>query len=112
VRDLEDIRSSALPVFAKAVTPLGPYREGPGEINVPVCCGGQVVMPGDILVGDADGVVVVPRRDAREILTAARANLAGEQREIELMREGHYTESAHKETFTGRFLAQGGSIEE
>jgi RraA family protein len=112
VRDLEDIRGSALPVFAKAVTPLGPYREGPGEINVPVCCGGQVVMPGDILVGDADGVVVVPRRDAREILSAARANLAGEQREIELMREGHYTEGKHKETFTGRFLAQGGSIEE
>ena len=112
VRDLEEIRSSKLPVFAKAVTPLGPYREGPGEINVPVCCGGQVVMPGDILVGDADGVVVVPRRDAREILSAARANLAGEQREIELMREGLYTESAHKETFTGRFLAQGGSIEE
>lgn len=112
VRDLEDIRSSKLPVFAKAVTPLGPYREGPGEINVPVCCGGQVVMPGDILVGDADGVVVVPRRDAREILTAARVNLAGEQKEIELMREGLYTESKHKETFTGRFLAQGGSIEE
>lgn len=111
VRDLDDIRGSSLPVFAKAVTPLGPYREGPGEINVPVVCGGQVVMPGDILVGDADGVVVIPRRDARELLEAARKNLAGEQAEIHLMKEGLYTEAKHKETFSNLFLRHGGSIE-
>ena len=112
VRDMDDIRGSSLPVFAKAVTPLGPYREGPGEINVPVVCGGQVVMPGDILVGDADGVVVIPRKDARELLEAARKNLAGEQEEIHLMKEGLYTEAKHRETFTTMFLRHGGSISE
>lgn len=111
VRDIDDIRSSPLPVFAKAVTPLGPYREGPGEVNVPVVCGGQVVMPGDILVGDADGVVVIPRRDAQELLEAAKRNLAGEQKEIQQMKEGIYTESRHKDAFTSRFLRHGGSIE-
>ena len=106
------IRASSLPVFAKAVTPLGPYREGPGEINVPVVCGGQVVMPGDILVGDADGVVVIPRKDACELLEAARKNLAGEQEEIHLMKEGLYTESKHRDNFTNMFLRHGGSISE
>ena len=111
VRDLDDIRASRLPVFAKAVTRLGPYREGPGEINVPVCCGGQVVMPGDILVGDNDGVVVIPRLEAEAMLTAARKQLAGEQDDLERMRAGAYEEQEHKETFTGLFLRHGGSIE-
>lgn len=111
VRDLDDIRASKLPVFAKAVTPLGPYRQGPGEINVPVCCGGQVVMPGDILVGDTDGIVVIPLWDAEAMLEAARHQLAGEQNDLELMRSGAYDVQAHKDTFTGLFLKQGGSIE-
>ena len=111
VRDLDDIRASSLPVFAKAVTPLGPYREGPGEINVPVCCGGQVVMPGDILVGDNDGVVVIPRRDAEELLAAARQQLAGEQSDLDLMHAGVYSEQNHRDTFSGLFLGHGGTIE-
>lgn len=111
VRDLEDIRNSNLPVFAKAVTPLGPYREGPGEINVPVCCGGQVVMPGDILVGDIDGIVVIPRLDARELLTAARQQLAGEVRDLEKMRFGSYDERSHRDMFTGLYLQHGGTLE-
>lgn len=110
VRDLGDIQKSALPVFAIGVTPLGPYREGPGEINVPVVCGGQVVMPGDILVGDEDGIVVIPRRDAAELLEAARANLNGEQEEMARMRAGSFTQQEHKERFTGAFLNRGGSI--
>ena len=110
VRDLEDIRSSKLPVFAKSATPLGPYREGPGEINVPVVCGGQVVMPGDILVGDADGLVVIPRRNAPELLEAARQNLSGEQREMDLMKSGIYDEQKHRENFTGLFLKKCGSL--
>ena len=63
-----------------------------------------------ILVGDADGVVVIPRKDARELLEAARKNLAGEQEEIHLMKEGLYTEARHRETFTTMFLRHGGSI--
>lgn len=110
IRDLDDIRAGTIPVFARAVTPLGPYREGPGEMNVPVVCGGQVVMPGDILVGDEDGVVVVPRRDAEELLEAARQNLAGEQQVLDRMRAGSYTQQEHREDFTGLFLRQGGEF--
>src|SRR5918997_5060226 len=64
VRDLDGIVEAGLPVFAAAVTPNSPQKDGPGELNVPVSCGGQVVQPGDILIGDGDGVVVVPREDA------------------------------------------------
>ena len=108
IRDLDDIRAGAIPVFAKAVTPLGPYREGPGEMNVPVVCGGQVVMPGDILVGDEDGVVVIPRKDAPALLEVARENLAGEQETLARMEQGGYTFEEHKKTFTGLFQRQGG----
>jgi regulator of RNase E activity RraA len=50
------------------VTPNSPQKDGPGELNVPIACGGQVIHPGDILVGDRDGVVVVPRDDAAAAL--------------------------------------------
>ena len=110
VRDLDDIDGSELPVFALASTPLGPYREGPGELNVPVVCGGQVVMPGDILVGDSDGLVVIPRLDAPDLLDAVRANLAMEQDEMRRMKEGTYAEEQHRDIFTSAFLKRGGSI--
>lgn len=110
VRDLDGIEASPLPVFALAATPLGPYREGPGEINVPVVCGGQVVMPGDILVGDSDGIVVIPRRDAADLLSAVRKNLSMEQDEMRRMKEGTYEQESHREIFTGAFLKRGGSF--
>ena len=110
IRDLDDIRAGSIPVFAKSATPLGPYREGPGEINVPVVCGGQVVMPGDILVGDSDGLVVISQRDAAELLALSKANLAGEQEELERMKNGHYDEQKHIETFTGLFQKKGGTL--
>ncbi len=69
VRDLDGIAEAGLPVFAAAVTPNSPHKDGPGELNVPIACGGQVVHPGDILVGDRDGVVVVPRGQAAAALS-------------------------------------------
>jgi regulator of RNase E activity RraA len=69
IRDLPGIRKIGdFPVFARGVTPIGPLHRGPGEINVPVCCGGIVVHPGDIIVGDLNGLVVVPRDMAEELL--------------------------------------------
>jgi regulator of RNase E activity RraA len=69
VRDLPGIRALAdFPVFARGVTPIGPLHRGPGEINYPVSVGGIVVHPGDIVVGDESGVVVVPRECAEEVL--------------------------------------------
>ncbi len=110
IRDLDEVKSSDIPVFAKSVTTLGPYREGPGEINVPVVCGGQVIMPGDILVGDSDGIVVIPREFAEEVLLKAKEHLAKEQAETIRMRTGEYTLEEHLKTFTGKFLNMGGTI--
>jgi len=69
IRDLPGILAIGdIPVFAKGVTPIGPLHRGPGEVNYPICAGGVVVNPGDIIVGDANGVVVVQRESASDIL--------------------------------------------
>lgn len=67
VRDAEGIRKLGPPTFARGVRPNAGYRNGPGEVNLPVSIGGAVVLPGDIVVGDEDGVVVVPRAAAEEV---------------------------------------------
>ncbi len=72
IRDAAALAQSDFPVYAKGITPRGPYKNGPGEINCPVSIGGMVVMPGDIIVGDEDGLVCVPLADAKEILALAR----------------------------------------
>ena len=66
-------------VFARAVSPNGPYFNGPGEVNVPIVCGGQIVNPGDIVVGDSDGIVFIDPADAAHILDATRAARAKEE---------------------------------
>lgn len=71
VRDIEAIREIGLPVYATGTTPGGPFKEGPGEINVPISIGGIQVCPGDIILGDADGVIVIPYHDAEVLLEAA-----------------------------------------
>lgn len=71
IRDLPAMRDVGLPVFATGVTPVGPLHRGPGELNYAVSCGGVVVHPGDIIVGDITGVVVIPRDFADETLARA-----------------------------------------
>lgn len=71
VRDLADIGTHDLPVYARGISPKGPTRVGPGEINVPVAVGGMVVHPGDIIVGDEDGLVVVRPADVDRALAGA-----------------------------------------
>jgi regulator of RNase E activity RraA len=69
IRDLPAIRALGdFPVFARGVTPIGPLHRGPGELNHPISAGGIVVQPGDIVVGDANGVVVVPQELAPEMV--------------------------------------------
>ena len=65
IRDVEGITRLGFPAFSRSVSPGGCDKDGPGEINVPIACGNTVVMPGDIVVGDDDGVAVVPRDSAR-----------------------------------------------
>ncbi|MBI4841325.1 MAG: RraA family protein [candidate division NC10 bacterium] len=67
VRDVDGICQVGLPVFARGVTPNSPFKDGQGEVNFAVTCGGVAVRPGDILVGDGDGVVVIPREDWDEV---------------------------------------------
>ena len=78
VRDATELAARRFPVYACGITHRGPYKNGPGEINTPVALDGMVVHPGDIIVGDADGVVAVPLAHAEEILTLARGQLAAE----------------------------------
>jgi RraA family protein len=69
VRDLPAIKALGdFPVFARGVTPIGPLHRGPGEVNFPISCGGIVVNPGDLIAGDLNGVVVIPRDVAATIL--------------------------------------------
>ncbi len=83
IRDIAALKKLKLPVYAAGVTPAGPYKDGPGEINVPVACGGVVVHPGDILVGDEDGVVVINPSDAEFLLEQAKAKFHMERKVME-----------------------------
>lgn len=81
VRDTAEIGAGMLPVYARGICARGPRKEGPGEINVPVTIGNVPVNPGDIVVGDQDGLVVVPLADAQEVIERTRA-LARREEEI------------------------------
>ena len=78
VRDAEENRADMLPIFCRGVCPGGPHKGWPCNLNVPVSCAGVPVLPGDIVVGDDDGVVVVPQLRAIEVLEEARGRMAKE----------------------------------
>lgn len=88
VRDVEGIREIGFPVFAKGIVPVGPLKDSPGSINVPIQCGGVCVLPGDLVVGDMDGVVVVPRSRLAEVLKKAQAIVKKEEQMRERIRGG------------------------
>ena len=88
VRDSGARAKSRFPVYARGVTHRGPYKNGPGEINVPVSIGGMVVCPGDIVVGDDDGVVAVPVDIAAIVLKAAKAKAKDEDATLSALRKG------------------------
>ena len=97
VRDADALREMEFSVYAAGVTPKGPYKEGHGEINVPVSCGGVVVFPGDILVGDGDGIVVISPKDAPTVLEKAKKKLAQEQATFKAIEEGTLDRSAYSD---------------
>ena len=88
IRDSGALAVSRFPVYARGVTHRGPYKNGPGEINVPVSIGGMVVCPGDIMVGDEDGVVAVPVDIAPTVLKAAKAKAKEEDAVLKGIRKG------------------------
>lgn len=72
VRDSEQLKKVGFPVFAANICPRGTFKKDPGSVNVPISCGNVNVNPGDIILGDSDGVIVVPRERAQEVLEAAK----------------------------------------
>ena len=93
IRDLDVIAAGDFPVYAAGVTHRGPYKDGPGEINVPVAVDGMVIQPGDLILGDADGVLSVPLDEADAILGAARAKWTAEQKTLQDIASGRLDQS-------------------
>jgi regulator of RNase E activity RraA len=78
VRDYGWIRQQRFPVYACGITHQGPYKNGPGEINTPVSLDGMVVCPGDLMVGDDDGVICIPQANVADIYAKAKAKFEHE----------------------------------
>lgn len=79
VRDVDELRAKKYPIFAKYFTPAVGDKDGPGEINYPICCGGVPVMPGDYIVADNNGVVVIPPDEIDSIIEGTEKKLAYEK---------------------------------
>lgn len=88
VRDVEELIALRFSVFSRSVSAGGCDKDGPGEINVPIACGNTVVTPGDIVVGDSQGVVVIPQQDAVDVLQLVIALKDREVKRIEEIASG------------------------
>jgi regulator of RNase E activity RraA len=93
VRDIEVIAAGSFPLYAAGVTHRGPYKDGPGEINVPIAIDGMVIQPGDLILGDADGLLCVPYDDVEAVLAASRDKVALEHKTIANIRAGTHDTS-------------------
>src|ERR1700748_2187981 len=88
IRDYDTIHAGRYPIFAAGVTHRGPYKDGPGEINVPIAIDGMVIEPGDLIVGDGDGVVCVPFAQTADVLKATEAKHRAELKQLKEIRLG------------------------
>jgi len=93
IRDVDGIARLGMPAYSRSVCPGGCDKDGPGEINVPIACGNTVVMPGDIIVGDDDGIAVVPRDSAEDVLRLVEELMAREKKRIAEIQSGVWYKS-------------------
>jgi RraA family protein len=90
IRDVGALRGHDFPVYARAATHRGPYKNGPGEVNVTVTVGGMVVQPGDIIVGDEDGVLAIAPGDVAAVIEGAKRQANKEAAALRSIVEGHF----------------------
>jgi len=88
VRDSGWIRANTLPVYAAGITHRGPYKHGPGEVNATIAIDGMVIEPGDLIVGDDDGIVCVPFGQTEEVFAAADKKQRGEETTMAAIKAG------------------------
>jgi regulator of RNase E activity RraA len=93
IRDVAEIRERDFPVYARGVTHRGPYKDGPGAINVPVSVGGMTVRPGDIVVGDQDGLVAISPQEVTTVIAGALKQHSAEEATMRAIREGCWDRS-------------------
>ena len=91
IRDLAGLKEVGLPVFARGVTPFGPLHRGPGELNYPISCGGIVVKAGDIIVADRNGVVVVHKEFAQDVIERLKAHTESMAKYVEDVKQGIFS---------------------
>ncbi len=103
LRDLAEWAEGGLPVYARGHTFRGPTKEGPGEVNVPIVCGGMIVRPGDLVIGDADGVLALPLERLDALLPLCRAHAQKEDR----IRAANRTGTSDPERFNALLRAKG-----
>lgn len=107
VRDAEGLVAGPLPVFALGVNHLGPYKDGPGEIHGPVQAGGTVVRSGDVVVGDGDGVVVLPHERAAAVVSLGEERLLGEERQFADIAAGRWDRTWVREALAEELVPGG-----
>lgn len=93
IRDMDAFEEAKFPCWAKGVNLRGPYKEGPGALNVPVTVGGMLINPGDIVLGDSDGVVSFSPKQALEIAKLGKEKVAQEQATLKSIQDGTYNDS-------------------
>ncbi len=106
IRDVEAITGLQFPAYSRSVCPGSCDKDGPGEINVPISCGGVVVSPGDVIVGDRDGIAVVPRTHAAEVIELVTALVEREKKRIEEIRTGTLFKAEIDETLRRKGVIQ------
>lgn len=105
IRDVDAIYDLGVPVYATGSTPGGPFKEGPGEINVPISCGNAYIEPGDLVLGDTDGVIVIPRLDAASLLDVVQKFSATDKAKFEAAKNGTADRSWVEKSLTAKGCA-------
>jgi 4-hydroxy-4-methyl-2-oxoglutarate aldolase len=88
VRDVSELTAMDFPVWSRAISAQGTVKSTAGSVNIPIVCAGASIQPGDVVVGDMDGVVVVPREQAAEVAKASQARVAKEEKNRHSLRSG------------------------